>query len=101
MSSTTGKINSKNEITKKVAKKEGEALSGYLKAVKAAKAVKAGEGIRRYNQPKRNVYKISQRGQYGGLVIDLPKLHGHLKVVAHKNGRKVYDKQVTLTHLIF
>ena len=50
-----------------------------------------GEGI--YTQKKRNAYKISQRGQYGGLVIDLPKLYGHLKVVAHKNGQKVYDKQ--------
>lgn len=46
-----------------------------------------------YTQPKRNAYKISQRGQYGGLVIDLPKLYGHLNVVAHKNGQKVYDKQ--------
>ena len=50
-----------------------------------------GTGI--YTQKKRNAYKISQRGQYGGLVIDLPKLYGHLKVVAHKNGQKVYDKQ--------
>ena len=50
-----------------------------------------GKGI--YTQKKRNAYKISQKGQYGGLVIDLPKLYGHLKVVAHKNGQKVYDKQ--------
>ena len=50
-----------------------------------------GTGI--YTQKKRNAYKISQKGQYGGLVIDLPKLQGHLKVVAHKNGQKVYDKQ--------
>ena len=50
-----------------------------------------GKGI--YTQKKRNAYKISQKGQYGGLVIDLPKLQGHLKVVAHKNGQKVYDKQ--------
>ena len=50
-----------------------------------------GEGI--YTQKKRNAYKISKNGQYGGLVIDLPKLYGHLKVVAHKNGQKVYDKQ--------
>ena len=90
ISSTTGKMNSKNPITKKIAKNESKVLSEYLKAVKAAKV---GKGIRRYNQPKRNAYKISQRGQYGGLVIDLPKLHGHLKVVAHKNGQKVYDKQ--------
>ena len=95
ISSTTGKMNSKNPITKKTAQKESKALSGYLRAVKAAKleAEKKGEGVRRYNQPKRNAYKISPRGQYGGLVIDLPKLQGHLKVVAHKNGRKVYDKQ--------
>ena len=46
-----------------------------------------------YTQKKRNAYKISRKGQYGGLVIDLPKLQGHLKVVAHKNGQKVYDKQ--------
>ena len=50
-----------------------------------------GQGI--YTQKKRNAYKISHGGQYGGLVIDLPKLFGHLKVVAHKNGQKVYDKQ--------
>jgi len=50
-------------------------------------------GVGIYTQKKRNAYNISQRGQYGGLVIVLPKLHGHLKVVAHKNGQKVYDKQ--------
>ena len=50
-----------------------------------------GEGI--YTQKKRNAYRISQKGQYGGLVIDLPKLQGQLKVIAHKNGQKVYDKQ--------
>ena len=55
------------------------------------KSQTSGEGI--YTQKKRNAYKISQKGQYGGLVIDLPKLQGHLKVVAHKNGQKVYDKQ--------
>ena len=50
-------------------------------------------GSRIYTQKKRNAYKVSQNGQYGGLVIDLPKLFGNLKVVAHKNGQKVYDKQ--------
>ena len=38
-----------------------------------------GSGI--YTQKKRNAYKISQNGQYGGLIIDLPKLYGHLKVI--------------------
>ena len=50
-----------------------------------------GKGM--YTQKKRKAYKISQKGQYGGLVIDLPKLFGHLKVVAHKNGQEVYNKQ--------
>ena len=50
-----------------------------------------GSGI--YTQKKRNAYKIDQNGQYGGLIIDLPKLYGHLKVIAHKNGQKVYEKQ--------
>lgn len=93
ISSTTGKQNSKNAIIKNLAKKESKALSDYLKLVKARKLgiTQKASGI--YTQPKRNAYKISQRGQYGGLVLDLPKLYGHLNVVAHKNGQKVYDKQ--------
>ena len=93
ISSTTGKQNSKNAIIENLAKKESEALSDYLKLVKARKLgiTQKASGI--YRQPKRNAYKISQRGQYGGLVIDLPKLYGHLNVAAHKNGQKVYDKQ--------
>ena len=95
MASTTGKKNSKNTIIKNLAKKESEALKRYNTLVKTTKAgiKQSGEGLKRYNQPKRNANKISQKGQYGGLVIDLPKLQGHLKVVAHKNGQKVYDKQ--------
>ena len=50
-----------------------------------------GSGI--YTQKKRNAYKIDQNGQYGGLIIDLPTLYGYLKVIAHKNGQKVYEKQ--------
>ena len=93
--SLMGRRNNKNAIIRNIARKEIEAINRYNAMVKGMKAdlEKGGEGIRRYNQPKRNAYKISQRGQYGGLVIDLPKLHGHLKVVAHKNGQKVYDKQ--------
>ena len=68
-------------------------LEDYLVRLNHIKAAPKymGEGI--HTRKKRNAYKISQNAQYGGLVIDLPKLHGHLKVVAHKNGRKVYDKQ--------
>ena len=93
--SLTGKLKVKNPIIKNVIKKEMKAIKRYKAMVEGMKAdlEKKGEGIRRYNQPKRNAYKISQNGQYGGLLIDLPKLQGHLKVVAHKNGQKVYDKQ--------
>ena len=74
-------------------KKSLEYLEDYFKRLQNIEDSKkyVGEGI--YTQKKRNAYKISQNGQYGGLVIDLPKLYGHLKVVAHKNGQKVYDKQ--------
>ena len=93
--SITGKMNSKNTIIKNLAKKESEVLKRYKTLVKTTKAgiKQSAEGLKRYNQPKRNAYKISQKGQYGGLVIDLPKLQGQLKVIAHKNGQKVYDKQ--------
>ena len=51
-----------------------------------------GSGI--YTQPKRNAYKIDmQTGGYGNLKIDIPKLYGQLKMIAYKNGQKVYDKQ--------
>ena len=95
MASTIGKMNSKNQVIKNIAKKESEALKNYKKVVNSMRfaAAQSGKGLKRYNQLKRNAYKIAQKGQYGGLVIDLPKLHGHLKVVAHKNGQKVYDKQ--------
>ena len=47
----------------------------------------------KYTQPKRNAYKIKSNGQYGGLMIDLPKLIGQLRLVASKNGEKVLDEQ--------
>ena len=46
-----------------------------------------------YTQPKRNAYKIQQNGQYGGLMIDLPKLFGQLKLIASKNGENVLDEK--------
>ena len=77
------------DIELQTMKKYRETITDLLNSYKYLP--KSGKGI--YTQKKRNAYKISQRGQYGGLVIDLPKLYGHLKVVAHKNGQKVYDKQ--------
>ena len=50
-----------------------------------------GSGI--YTQKKRNAYKVNKNGNYGNLIIYLPKLFGQLKVIAHKDNVKVYDKQ--------
>ncbi|CAH3016502.1 unnamed protein product, partial [Porites evermanni] len=48
-----------------------------------------------YTQKKRNAYKINpQTGVYGNVNIDVPKLYGQLKLIAHKDGKKVYEKQV-------
>ena len=47
-----------------------------------------------YKQLKRNAYKISYGGQYGNLIIDIPKLMGQLHLVAKKDGNKVIDKKV-------
>ena len=47
-----------------------------------------------YTQPKRNAYKISSGGQYGNLIIDVPKLMGQLHLVAKKDSNKVLDKKV-------
>ena len=84
----------KRELTTLARKKtELPYLKNYLERLGHVKAAPQYlcEGI--YTQKKRNAYKISPNGQYGGLIIDLPQLFGHLKVIAHKNGRKVYDKQ--------
>ena len=58
-----------------------------------------GTGVYTHTK-KRNAYKIDPIKQvYGGLLIDVPKLYGQLKLIAHKNGQKVYDKQVNFDAL--
>ena len=47
-----------------------------------------------YLQPKRNAYKVQNGGQYGNLVIDVPKLIGQLRLLAKKDGKTVIDKLV-------
>ena len=65
---------------------------GRIKIIpEGMKTIKKGSG---YTQPKRNAYKISSSGQYGGLIIDIPKLIGQLRLVATKDKRKVMDKKV-------
>ena len=51
-----------------------------------AKTLKVGQGI--YTQKKRNAYKINpQTGVYGNVTIDVLKLYGQLKLIAHKDGK--------------
>ena len=61
---------------------------------KGKKSIKKGTGFSKYTQPKRNAYKIKENGQYGNLHIDVPQLLGRLKLIAYKDGQKVYDKSV-------
>ena len=58
------------------------------------KTLKVGKGI--YTQKKGNAFNINpQTGVYGlNVNIDVPKLYGQLKLIANKDGRKVYEKQV-------
>ena len=69
-------------------------IKDYLERLKKIKTAPQHEGTGILSQRKRNAYKISQGGSYGNLIIDLPKLMGQLRLVAHKNGSKVYDKVV-------
>ena len=55
-----------------------------------------GKGIRRYKQPKRNAYKIdASTGQYGGLMINVPRLLNEMVVeaITTNGGSVVYEKQ--------
>ena len=69
-----------------------EKYRGRIKIIpEGMKTIKKGSG---YTQPKRNAYKISSSGKYSGLMIDIPKLMGQLRLVATKDKRKVMDKKV-------
>ena len=46
---------------------------------------------RKYRQPKRNAYKING-GQYGGLMINVPRLMNEMVVEAVKGGSIVYEQ---------
>ena len=75
-------------------KRQRTYLKDYLNRLIHVKAAPQYMGTGILSQRKRNAYKIGQGGSYGNLTIDLPKLIGQLKLVAHKNGSKVYDKVV-------
>ena len=52
-----------------------------------------GTGVRKYKQPARNAYKINKEGQYGSLMINVPRLLNEMVVEAVKGGKIIYEQQ--------
>ncbi|KAL9952815.1 hypothetical protein ACROYT_G040126 [Oculina patagonica] len=91
ISHLTGKRRSSNRIIKNNARKDQEILSKYRTVIKGINLrEKKGEGIRSYKRPKRNAYKINN-GQYGGLLINMPRLINEMVIEAVKDGKMVYE----------
>ena len=91
--STTKKAKAKNkesidELTKKI-----KLIQKYRDRIRIIPEGKETLGTG-YLQPKRNAYKVQNGGQYGNLVIDVPKLIGQLRLLAKKDGKTVIDKLV-------
>ena len=85
--------------------KEKETINAYGETVRDVinfqthySTPKKGKGLK---QPKRNAYKI-QDGQYGGLVIDLPRLFNEMKLNVFRGGKLLYsaDADKSLINLI-
>ena len=51
---------------------------------------KTGTGVRKYKQPKRNAYKISN-SSYGNLSVDVPKLKNEMKLNVRRGGKIIYQ----------
>ena len=49
-----------------------------------------GAGIRKYKQPKRNAYKISD-SSYGNLSVDVPRLMNEMKLNVFRGGKIIYQ----------
>ena len=83
--------------------KELPYFKDYLSRLEHIKAAPKyiGDGIRRYKQPKRNAYKITNN-QYGGLLIDVPSLMNRMKWNAYRGrgggGVNWFNKQMQTDH---
>ena len=87
--------------------REKETIDAYLQTISDIINLKTyylkpktGKGAKN-KQPKRNAYKI-QDGNYGGLMIDLPKLLNEMKLNAYRGGKLVYqtDADKSLINLL-
>ena len=74
------------------------ALEGQKHLKDKQQAGPSGEGLRKYNQPKRNAYKIQKSSNrspsvwhYGGLLVDYPKLMNNMLLDVYKDNKLVYQ----------
>ena len=88
--------------------REKKSLSTYANAIddvlnlrKYYMKPKQGSGIRKYKQPKRNAYKISD-SSFGNLSVDVPKLKNEMKLNVFRGGKIVYhaDADKSLVDLL-
>ena len=91
--STTKKARAKNKEAIDELTKEIKLIQKYRDRIRIIPEGKETLGTG-YLQPKRNAYKVQNGGQYGNLVIDVPKLIGQLRLLAKKDGKTVIDKLV-------
>ena len=63
--------------------------------------VKKGSGIRKYKQPKRNAYKISD-SSFGNFSVDVPRLMNEMKLNVFRGGKLIYhaDADKSLVDLL-
>ena len=99
----------KDEEVKQLEKqrdRERPIFDNYLTTITMVQAIpkytkKKGSGIRKYKQPKRNAYKISD-SSYGNLFVDVPKLKNEMKLNVFRGRKIVYhaDADKSLVDLL-
>ena len=99
----------KDEEVKQLEKqrdRERPIFDNYLTTITMVQAIpkytkKKGSGIRKYKQPKRNAYKISD-SSFGNLSVDVPRLKNEMKLNVFRGGKIVYhaDADKSLVDLL-
>ena len=89
--------NEANERKQKFFNKYMTAIQDVLASAK----YKTGSGVRKYKQPKRNAYKISD-SSFGNLSVDVPRLKNEMKLNVFRGVKIVYhaDADKSLVDLL-